>query len=235
MIFQNMKKALIAITAVLLTLSVVTAAFAAGNSECQVIYGGGEVCNTQVKFSINKLVEKPGQAGTFVDNINANDPKYAPNQNVNFKIIVTNTGNKKIESATVTDTFPSFLTFVAGNGTYDQNSKKLTYTISNLDPGKSFESIITARTSEEKFLPQDQGTICFSNQVEARESFGATASDASQVCVEKTVIVAKPTPQVFTTIPPKSIPNTGPEMFSLIALVPAALGGIALRKKSKLN
>ena len=64
-------------------------ALAAGSeSNCQVIYGGGEVCETKVKFTINKLVQNPGKGGNYVENLNINDPRLKPGQNVNFKIVI---------------------------------------------------------------------------------------------------------------------------------------------------
>jgi len=224
-----MNKTVIAIATLLLSLGVATSAHAAGNSRCQVIYGGGEVCEKDIKFTLNKLVKRPG--GDFVENLNVNDPKYSASQNVDFKVVIENTGNSKIDNATITDTFPQYLTFVSGNGNYDQNSRKLTFNVTNLEKGQKQEFVITARVVEDKLLPQDQTAVCVNNQVTARETNGATASDSSQVCIERHIVGAKPTPQVFESVPVKKIPETGPEALSLIALVPAGLAGLALRKK----
>lgn len=232
----SVKKTAIAVITVLLTLGVVTVANAAGNSRCQVIYGGGEVCEKEISFTLDKLVRQPGKGGgNFVQNLTINDPKYSAGQNVEFKIVITNTGKNRIDNATVVDTLPTYLEFVSGAGNYDQSTRKLTYTVTNLDAGKSVEQTIVARVVEDSKLPQDKGSLCVVNNVEARESNGSTASDSSQVCIERQVLGAKPTPQVYENVPVKKIPETGPEMLTLLGVIPAVIAGYTLRKKSKLN
>jgi hypothetical protein len=44
-----------------------------------------------------------------------------------------------------------------------------------------------------------------------------------------------PTPVVLSAAIVKTTPATGPEMLPLFGLIPAALGGLFLRKKSKHN
>lgn len=231
----TLKKTAIAVTTVLLTLGIITAAHAAG-SECQIIYGGGEVCNRQIQFAINKLVEVPGKGGgNFVDNLNVNDPKFSAGQTIPFKIVITNTGSNKIDHIRVTDSLPQYLTYVSGDGSWDANARKITFDVNNLDASRAQQFVINTKVVDNNQLPQDQGTICVVNQVNAFEDSGFTASDSSQVCISRQVLGVNPTPQVFTTVPVKTIPNTGPEMLPLLGLVPLGLTGFILRKKIKLN
>jgi hypothetical protein len=44
-----------------------------------------------------------------------------------------------------------------------------------------------------------------------------------------------PTPIILPVAKVKTTPPTGPEMLPLFALIPGALGGLYLRKKSKYN
>jgi uncharacterized repeat protein (TIGR01451 family) len=233
---MNLQKTLTTSVLAVAFLAAALPSFADGStSQCQVIYGGGEVCNQQIQFSLNKLVQVPGKGGgDYVDNLNANDPKYTAGQTVNYKVVITNTGNSDINHIKATDTLPTFLTFVSGNGQFDSNSNTLTFDVNNLSVGKAQEFIITAKVADNNTLPSNQTTICVINHVTAVADNGDTASDSSQACIAKQIVNVTPTPQVFTTIPPKSIPNTGPEMLPLLGLIPAGLAGLKLRGK-KLN
>lgn len=206
----------------------------ASGSRCQVIYGGGEVCDKEIKFSLEKFVQKNNKGGEFVENLTANDARFQANDTVIFKLVVANTGSTKIDSITITDTLPQYLTFVSGVGTYDQNTKKVTFTLNNIQPGNKVEQLITTKIVEDKLLPQDQATVCVINQVNALESNGASASDSSQVCITR-MITATPAPQVYNKVPVKNIPNTGPEMLPLLGLIPAGITGLVLRKKSTIS
>jgi uncharacterized repeat protein (TIGR01451 family) len=171
----------------------------------------------------------------FADNLSVNDSKYSAGQTIPFKIIVTNTGSNKIGHIKVTDNLPQYLTWVSGDGSWDANARTITFDINNLDAGRAQQFMINAKVVDNNQLPSDQSTVCVVNHVNAFEDSGSTASDASQVCISKQVVTSNLTPEVFTTVPPKKIPNTGPEMLPLLGLIPAGIAGIALRRKSKLN
>lgn len=204
-------------------------------ADCQPIYGGGQTC-TSFSFSIRKLVQVPGKGGgDYVNNLSINDPKYSPSQTVNFEIIVTNTGSETIPTVTVVDTFPDFLTFVSGPGSFDTNKKTLTFSVTNLEAGKSTTPfIVVGKIADEKSLPTDQGIICPLNQATGTDSNGLINSSSTQFCVQKGVLGAA-VPQVFTAPKVVSTPATGPEMLPLISLIPGGLAGLILRKKSKKN
>ena len=232
-----MNKALITLSGAFLTLAFAGTAFAAGNGEsnCQIVYGGGEICQEKIQFTLDKKVQSPTKGGDFVDNLSVNDSRFQAGNTVTFKIKVTNTGDKKIDRLDVVDTFPQYVTFVSGAGTFNSTNNTLSYTVSNLEKGQSNEQTIVVKLVDGAALPANQGVTCLTNNVVATDNRGIGANDASAFCVEKTVVTSKPTPAVFQNVPVKKIPETGPEMFSLLALVPAGLAGIALRKKSKIN
>lgn len=200
-----------------------------GTSNCQVIYGGGQVCPTTLQFSIDKKVLAPTKGGTFVDNLGFNDAKFQPGDQVSFKIILRNTGDKAIDQLTVVDTLPSNVTFNSGPGTVSNNT--VTYIIKNLAVGASNEQTIVVNIGNIDTLPKDQGVMCLTNNVKGNDNNSAVANDSSSFCIEKAAM----TPKVFTTVPPKSIPNTGPEMLPLLGLIPAGIAGFTLRRKSKLG
>lgn len=206
---------------------------------CTPIYGGGESC-PGYSFSIQKYVQKPGKGtGNFVNNLSINDPKYAPNQNVTFQVTLKNTGSKKISTITVADVFPKYLSFVSGPGNFNTKTKTLVFTVSNLDPGENTTYNIVGKTADTNNLP-DEGVICqIKNQAIATDSSGGVSRASSEFCLQKQVLGAQeptetkgglkvmPAPQLSTT------PATGPEMLPLALLIPAALGGLLIRRRSK--
>jgi len=217
----------------LATLGIITAtAHAAGNSNCQVIYGGGESCNPEISFTLDKKVQKPIKGGEFVDNLSINDEKFVSGQDVVFRITIHNTGKEKT-TVTIVDTLPQFVDFISG-GTYDANKRTVTNTVELNSDEKKEVNIVTRAVSSDK-LPQDKSITCVTNTAKGTEKNGATADDASQFCIERQVVTSKPTPQVYDKTPVKKIPETGPEMLPLLGLIPAGLAGIAMRRKSKLG
>lgn len=197
------------------------------NADCTAIYGGGQSCPPSYNFVIEKLVQTPGKGGgNFVDNLSVNDPKYNPKQNVTFKLTVKNTGSNTIPSLTVVDTFPSYLSFVSGPGNYNSGNRTLSFTISNLEAGKSLDYTIVGKLSDANMMPSDQATICLINNASVTDN-STQNSDSSQFCVQKQVLgKVFPAPKITST------PPTGPEMLPLAMLLPGALAGFALRKRT---
>lgn len=226
--FQIVSK--VALITSLLFLGSVTLASAAGTSNCQVIYGGGEVCPPEVKFSIDKKVQKPTKGGEFVDNLSVNDEKFSAGQTVTFQIVVQNTGTKEI-TLTVSDILPTFLDFVSG-GTFDSNGKKVSNNVT-LKAGESKTFTIVAKVTDVNSLPQDQSVVCVTNIGRATDNNGATAEDNAQLCIQKNVTTT-PGVQVQPQVPTKNIPSTGPEALALIALPTLGAAGLYLRRKAGL-
>ncbi len=196
-------------------------------ADCQPIYGGGQTC-VSYNFTINKVVQVPGKSGgNYVDNLTINDPRYSPSQTVNYQLIVTNTGNETIPTLNITDHFPQYISFVSGAGSYDKNSKTLTFTLNNLGAGQSQTIKLQAKTADSKTVPI--GVFCndtTTNRVTAIDSNGISDNDSSQVCIQNSTAVLP-----ATTV--KTTPATGPELLPLALLLPGGLGGLILRKKSK--
>jgi len=230
-------RASISIGLAITTLGFITAAssYAAGTSNCQIVYGGGEVCESKIQFTIDKKVQAPNKGGEFVDNLTINDHRFIPGNNASFKIIVKNTGDATIEKLNVTDTLPAYLTFVSGPGNYNESNRTLSYTIDKLEKGKTHEQTFVVTIATADNLPANQGIVCITNEAMATDNKGTQAKDAASLCVQKETTGAKPTPQVFEKTPVKKIPETGPEMLPLLGLIPAGLAGIAMRRKSKLG
>ncbi len=198
------------------------------NADCQSVYGGGQTCT--YNFTISKSVQVPGKGGgQYVHNLGTSDALYTPSQSVNYQIVVTNTGSNNIPSLNVVDTFPQYVTFVSGVGNYNSSNNTLNFTVTNLNPGQSLTYVITAQIASN--IPSTSGPFCVINQVTATDTNGQTQSDSSQLCIQQPT--ATPSPTVAPVPSIKTTPPTGPEMLPLLGLLPGALGGMLLRKKSK--
>ncbi len=208
------------------------AAHAAGKSNCQVIYGGGESCNPEISFTLDKKVQKTTKGGELVDNLSINDEKFISGQDVIFKITLHNTGKAKT-TVIVVDTLPQFVDFISG-GTYDNDKRTVTNTVALNADEKKEVNIVTRVVSNDK-LPQDKTISCVTNTAKGTENNGAAADDAAQFCIERQSVTAKPTPQVFEKTPVTKIPETGPEMLPLIGFISAGLAGFVMKRKFKLG
>jgi uncharacterized repeat protein (TIGR01451 family) len=182
--------------------------------------------------TINKTVKNP-KTGAFVDNLGVNDPKHSPSSTVTFNLTVTNTGDNNISKTTVRDIFPQFVDFVSGPGSFDANTKTLSFEVKDLKAGESRKFTVQGKTANTNQLPSAQGISCVVNQATATSDNGQQSSDNSQFCIEKPVLgVTKgglkvaPAPSMAVT------PPTGPEMLPLIGLVPSAIAGFFLRRKA---
>lgn len=201
-------------------------------AQCTQVYGGGQSCVTTNAFSIEKTVQTPGKAGgSYVNNLSINDAKYSPTSVVSFKITVKNTGAQVIPTLTIIDTFPQFISYVSGIGSFDSNSKKLTFTVTNLNVGQTQTYDVTGKIAEANLMPSDQGIVCLINQAAATDNSGATNTSSSQFCVEKSVLGSS-FPIYTTKGGITTTPATGPEMLPLMALIPGGLAGFILRKKA---
>jgi uncharacterized repeat protein (TIGR01451 family) len=200
-------------------------------ADCQALYGGGQTC-TSYSFSLQKFVQVPGQSwGDFVNNLSINDPKFSLSQTVNFQIVVTNNGSNNISSVTIVDTFPQFVSFVAGPGSFNSSNNTLTFVVNDLNVGQSQTFNLSGKIANSG-VPS--GITCVINQASGTDNNGDTNNASSQLCIQN-VTSPTSTPVVLPVAQVKTTPPTGPEMLPLALLFPGGLAGIFLRKKSKHN
>src|SRR6185295_4301405 len=105
----NMKK-LIAFSVITLATLVAPLSVSAA-TVCTPVYGGGQTCVTTGP-SINKTIKNPS-SGAYVDNLLINDPKYSANDSVSYQITVTNPTGTAMTALTVTDDFPTLISYVS--------------------------------------------------------------------------------------------------------------------------
>jgi uncharacterized repeat protein (TIGR01451 family) len=223
-------------------------AFAAGETnQCQPIYGGGESCPKVPQIEINKTVQNPETQG-YVDNLSASDPKFAPTETVTFKITVKNTSDQELTKITIKDVFPNVVEFVNGVGNFDAGSRTLTIPLEKLSPNEARDFFVQAKVVAADKLPANQNVVCVINQSSITVA-EKTAQDNAQFCIEKGLKpeerpttkggqpvnppVTKGGKPVYPTTTATTTPETGPEALALIGLIPSALGGAYLRRKTK--
>jgi uncharacterized repeat protein (TIGR01451 family) len=222
-----------------------------GSNQCQPIYGGGESCIKTPQFEINKTVQNPASKA-YVDNLSVNDPKFAPTQEVLFKITVKNTSQEKLTNIVIKDIFPEVVDFSGGIGDYDAKSKTLTIKLDKLDSNEVRDFYVQAKVLPKDKLTNGDNIVCSINQ-SSITALDKTSQDNAQFCIEKgmtpqttkggqpvnpgTTTVNPPTTKgglpVYPPTTAKTTPQTGPESLALIGLIPSALGGLYLRRKAK--
>jgi len=153
---------------------------------CEPVYGGGERCWGTGEILIDKTVKNP-ETGNFVDNLGVNDPKFAPGQEVLYRLEVKNTGQGTFSRVTVKDIFPSYLDFSWGPLGWNSDTRTLQFDIYDLKAGESRQYEVMAKVFDKERLPDDRNLICVVNTGSV-EADGKTDSDQAQICFEKKVL-----------------------------------------------
>ncbi len=188
-------------------------------------YGGSLPSKT---ILIEKMVGKPVQTkgGTdqldYVDNLSPSDPRFAPEQQIVFRLKVKNTSDVSLNNVEVKDFVPEFLTPVSGSGSFDAASRIVSFNAGDFAAGQEKVYFLTMKISSQNQMPADKGLICEINKSEASNS-EVFDEDSAQFCIEKQVLGVQ------------HVPSAGPEMgFALMGLEVGLLGvGITLKKRAK--
>ena len=204
----------------LTTLALAASAQAVNAQSCTTQYGNGQygVTCVPIDVTINKQVKNPISL-IFVENLGPSDDKFSPGAEVHFKLIAHNASSQDWSKVTVRDTLPQYLTFEAGPGTYDKNSKVLTVELENLKVGESREFEFLARVDDSGAFSTDKTLFCVTNHAEVNVD-GRSDEDTAELCIQTQVLGV-------TTLPVAGFD-------SLALLIPFAglgLTGLALIKK----
>ncbi len=189
------------------------------SSSCQSVYGGGATCVQTGKVILNKTIQHPNSSD-LVESLSINDPKFKANQAVIFHLTLTNTDTKEAKNITVKDTLPSLLTYVSGDGQFDEKTQTFSFTVDLLKPGESKTHIVQMKVLPAEKLPKQTHTTCIINQARTINN-GNISQDNVQFCIENKVLAASIVypPQELTQTPP-----TGASGLALLLLLPAGLG-----------
>ncbi|MBI2029147.1 DUF11 domain-containing protein [Candidatus Gottesmanbacteria bacterium] len=230
----------IVITSGLFLGSLLFASNVIADSGCTPIYGGGVTCPKRGEMIVDKQikysrVEKGGNVESWVDNITEFDVrKFKPEEEIEFRIFVRNTGGAMIDEITVTDIWPEFVTFISGPGEYTKDqgvNGAVKFKINNLADGESREYHFTGRVYKAENIPNPIRCDLV-NRVQISASGDRFNEDIAKFCIQRgdKVITGK------KVIPPvKEIPSTGPQevVLSFAALSSVLGAGVVLRKKAE--
>lgn len=186
------------------------------NPACPTVYGAA--CPAGALF-LDKKVQHL-KTGEFLDTLSAADVTFPPNQEVNFRIEVKNTGTATLNSVQVQDKLPAELNFVSLSvtGNFDSNNRTVNWTIDTLDPGQSRFFQIKGQVKPQNELPATDNS-CVSNFAQAKKDT-AVASDSAVLCIQT---------QALKVAPVTELPKTGPKELVYLLLVMLPLG-LVLKK-----
>ena len=209
-----MNKKLIAITSALLFVaSLLLAKNSLAIVRCETQYEG-EVCR-EIELLLDKKVWDP-KNGEFKDNlvgVSADIYKFAPGEEITFRLKIKNVGDEKFDKVYVKDTLPDYFELVSGD---------LEFEIVDLDPDEEVEREFKIKVKSEENIP-NESPICDTNTTNRAKAWSGDEvdEDTSQVCIARKVLAAE-------------LPPTGPQNtilllgFSLLS----GLTGISLIKRS---
>lgn len=185
---------------------------------CTTQYGGTTTCSPS-DLTINKQVFNP-VTKKYVENLTTTDPTFTPTSEVTYRLIVHN-GSGETFQANVKDTLPPYLSFVAGPGTYNKDTRILEFKLENLIAGETRNVDILAKVANANAFPAGKSLFCVVNVAEVR-ALNRFDSDSAQVCLQNGTSIA-------TTLPVAGFDN----LTLLLPFAGVGLGGFALLRKQK--
>lgn len=223
--------------------------------ECNEIYNSSGACQLSNVIDVTKQVQNP-QTNEFVDVLNPSEARIAPDQNAVFRITVTNRSSSALRNINLTDIIPTSLTFVGTQkGEFNEANRTLSYFIESLEEGASESFEVQTRVVPASELPSS-GIVCLTNLATVKTG-RETTTDNVQFCVgagqsgsgssdQKSGSNAAPGSTSTTSVPatskggkevhgaftPTVSPSTGPELLALLPLLPAAIGGYYIRRRT---
>lgn len=230
-------------------------AHAQTSPECNEIYNSSGACQLSNAIDVTKQVQNPAN-NEFVDVLNPSEARIAPDQNAVFRITITNRSSGTLRNINLTDVIPSSLTFVGTQkGEFNESNRTLSYFIESLEEGASESFEAQTRVAPANELPSG-GIVCLTNLVTVKTG-RETATDNVQFCVgagqsesgsntqesgssngsastgtNSVPTTSKGGKEVHGAFTPATSPNTGPEILALLPLLPAAMGGYYLRRRT---
>ncbi len=184
---------------------------------CTTQYGGTTTC-VPADLTINKEVRNPA-TNIFVENLGVSDTLFVKDNEVLYKLTVKNTGSETLNPITVHDIFPPYLTFMSGPGTYDSDTRTLTFELDNVVAGESRSVEILAKVVE---LPSDKDVVCVVNHADAAAG-GRYDEDTAQICLGANVLGA-------------TLPVAGfNDLTVIVPFLAVGLGGLVLLKRNAMR
>lgn len=184
---------------------------------CTTQYGGSTTCQSS-DLTINKQVENP-ITNVFVENLTTTDPTFGPGAAIHYRLTITNSSGQTFDPVTVTDTFPPYVTFVSGPGTYNSSNNTLTFTLNNLIAGETRTVDIAGQVVAVSQFPSGKSLFCVTN-TSSVSAMNRNDSDSAQACLQNGVVTLN------------NLPVAGVDDLALmLPFAGVGLGGFALLKK----
>lgn len=215
-----------AIATILSTFILSFAMAGAVRAECTTPYGGSTTC-VPLDLTINKQVQDP-VTGDYVENVTT--AKFSQGDNVNFKLIVSNTSGQTLTAVKITDRMPDNLEIldVQANWTNATNSNKeyiisddkksVEFLINDLSSGQTMDMYIMAKLvgaypTGDTFCRDNWANVTSTERPQGDTNF-------ARLCVAQKVAGAA------------KLPVAGVEdLVMVLPFITTGLGGIALLKK----
>ena len=184
---------------------------------CTTQYGGTTTCSPS-DLTINKQVKDP-KSNTFVENLTSTDTTFTPGTEIDYRLTIKNNSGQTFDPVNVKDTFPPYLTFVSGPGSYDSTNRVLNITMNNLIAGETRTVDIATRVVDANQFPSGKSLFCVVNVGEV-SALNRHDSDSAQACLQNGVLGV-------TTMPVAGVND----WMMLLPFAGVGLGGVALLKK----
>lgn len=178
----------------------------------------GRNCPRESYLVIDKYIRDPRVSGdVYVDNLTYNDYRFAPGEDVVFKVVVKNVGDKTIHNVRISDTIPDVTYFLMLSGDTNPDMREITKDWGSVAPNEIREWYFRVRVKPASQIGDT--VVCGSpyaiNRAVVRGDDVSDSYDSASFCVEKTVLGVT------------THPSTGAELV-LIGSALATLTGIGI-------
>lgn len=175
-----MKKIL---TVVIILFAVITQQLRRAKPTKAYIYGAQKVAPQVV---VDKKV-KPVEAKEWFDNLPQSSNLFTPQDLIDFKIIVRNTGEEDLENLKLSDSLPDYSKLIFGPGEYQEADKKLVWKIDKLAAGETKEFNARIQVEKAEKIGQKQ-PFCLTNKISVFKDDEEKDSDTAQFCIEPRIL-----------------------------------------------
>src|SRR3989338_1427136 len=157
----------------------------------------GAECPASSQLVIDKFIRDPSQKGDgYVDNLLLSHYRFTPNEDIFFKIVVRNSGNRVLRNVAIQDYIPVYTNYVNESAQILPTTRDVSTTVGTLNPGESKDWYIRVRVKPANEL--SGGLVCGDpnaiNKAVLRAENQPESWDTSSFCVQKQVLGASTQP-----------------------------------------
>ncbi len=130
---------------------------------------------------------KPVTSTEWFDNLPQETNIFAPQDLIDFKIIIKNTGDQDLENLDVFDLLPNYLKLIFRPGEYNEAEKKFSWKIDKLSAGERKEFTARAQVEKAENIARQQ-LFCLANKAVVQKDGQDLDSDTAQFCIEPRIL-----------------------------------------------